>query len=62
MPKKPTKEDVSRKMDELLGKPPVPGNASKKELSAKEDELLNLRVKLQQKEKYLSEKVIKKNN
>lgn len=50
------KKDVSEQMDKLLGKPPVPTYLSKAELSAKEDELVNTRVKLQQKETELSEK------
>jgi len=49
-------EDIARQMDELLGKPPVHGQISKKELSSKEDELLNLRVKLQQKERNIENK------
>src|SRR3989344_5898736 len=55
------KYDVSKKMDILLGRPPVSGSSNHKELSEKEDELLNLRVKLQNKEKYLNEKESKLN-
>jgi chromosome segregation ATPase len=48
--------DISKQMDDLLGRPPVPNSStSKVTFNKQEDELLNLRVKLQQKEKALAE-------
>jgi len=57
MVKAKSRGSISEQMDDLLGKPPVPKSMlSKGEFNAQEDELLNLRLKLDKKEKTLNER------
>ncbi len=54
---KPKSPDVVKQMDEVLGKPPVPQNSvSRVAFNKQEDELLTMRVKLQQKEHMIAER------